>query len=181
MSTVFFSLCINEGQKRSCEGWGIWNPEFVSLWWRCQPRYTHKYPSETSKHTTLKWANMLQMNWERWSFMMQKCTLFSNWLLEIFLFLQTGILLFALNFKANDHNGNQESSLLSYYFQWKKIDLRCQYKILIQFSSIQFSLSVVSNSLRPHESRHARPPCPSPTPRVHSDSCSSSQWCHSAI
>ena len=39
-----------------------------------------------------------------------------------------------------------------------------------QFSSVQFSCSVVSDSLRPHESQHARPPCPSPTPRVHSDS-----------
>ena len=38
------------------------------------------------------------------------------------------------------------------------------------FSSVQFSHSVVSNSLRPHESQHARPPCPSPTPGVHSDS-----------
>ena len=37
-------------------------------------------------------------------------------------------------------------------------------------SSVQFSHSVVSDSLRPHESQHARPPCPSPTPRVHSDS-----------
>ena len=51
----------------------------------------------------------------------------------------------------------------------------------ITFSSAQFSRSVVSNSLRPHESQHARPPCPSPTPRVHSDSCPSSQWCHRAI
>ena len=41
-------------------------------------------------------------------------------------------------------------------------------------SSVQFSHSVVSDSLRPHESQHARPPCPSPTPRVHSDSCPSS-------
>ena len=49
------------------------------------------------------------------------------------------------------------------------------------FSSVQFSHSVPSNSLRPHESQHARPPCPSPTPRVHSDSCPSSQWCHPAI
>ena len=49
------------------------------------------------------------------------------------------------------------------------------------FSSVQFSHSVVSNSLRPHESQHARPPCPSPTPRVHSDSRPSSQWCHPAI
>ena len=39
----------------------------------------------------------------------------------------------------------------------------------------------MSNSLRPHELQHARPPCPSPTPRVHPNSCPSSQWCHSAI
>ena len=45
----------------------------------------------------------------------------------------------------------------------------------------QFSPSVVSDSLQPHESQHARPPCPSPTPRVHSNSCPSSQWCHLAI
>jgi len=49
------------------------------------------------------------------------------------------------------------------------------------FSSVQFSRSVVSNSLRPHESQHARPPCPSPTLGVHSDSCPSSQWCHPAF
>ena len=50
-----------------------------------------------------------------------------------------------------------------------------------KYSSVQFSRSVVSDSLRPHESQHARPPCPSPTPRVHSDSCPLSQWCHPAI
>ena len=50
-----------------------------------------------------------------------------------------------------------------------------------QFSSVQFSRSVVSDSLWPHESQHARPPCPSPTPGVHSDSRPSSQWCHPAI
>ena len=43
------------------------------------------------------------------------------------------------------------------------------------FSSVQFSCSVVSDSLRPHELQHARPPCPSPTPGIHSDSCPSSQ------
>ena len=47
--------------------------------------------------------------------------------------------------------------------------------------SVQFSHSVVSNSLQPHESQHARPPCPSPTPGVHSDSRPSSRWCHLAI
>ena len=45
----------------------------------------------------------------------------------------------------------------------------------------QFNHSVVSNSLRPHESQHARPPCPSPTPGVHPDSRPSSQWCRPAI
>ena len=54
-------------------------------------------------------------------------------------------------------------------------------RISVQFSSVQFSCSVVSDSLRPHESQHARPPCPSPTHRVHSDSRPSSQWCHPAI
>ena len=48
-------------------------------------------------------------------------------------------------------------------------------------TSVQFSRSVVSDSLRPHESQHTRPPCPSPTPGVHSDSCPSSQWYHPAI
>ena len=48
-------------------------------------------------------------------------------------------------------------------------------------TSFQFSCSVVCDSLRPHELQHARPPCPSPTPGVHSDSCPSSQWCHLAI
>ena len=50
-----------------------------------------------------------------------------------------------------------------------------------QFSSVQFSHSVVSDSLQPHESQHTRPPCPSPTPRVHSDSHPSSWWCYPAI
>ena len=46
------------------------------------------------------------------------------------------------------------------------------------FSSVQFCRSVISDSLQSHESQHARPPCPSPTPGVHSNSCPSSQWCH---
>ena len=49
------------------------------------------------------------------------------------------------------------------------------------FSSDQFSHSVVSDSLRPHELQHARPPCPSPTPGVYSNSRPSSRWCHPAI
>ena len=57
-----------------------------------------------------------------------------------------------------------------------------QYKIHLQpIPSVQFSCSVVSSSLRPHESQHTRPPCPSPTPGVHADSCPLSPWCHPAI
>ena len=52
---------------------------------------------------------------------------------------------------------------------------------MLQFSSVQFSHSGVSYSLRPQESQHARPPCPSPTPGVHSNTCPSSQWCQPAI
>ena len=66
------------------------------------------------------------------------------------------------------------------YILWiyKFIQL-CEFKKW--FSSVQFSHSVVSNSLQPHELQHTRPPCPSPSPRVHSNSHPSSQWCHPAI
>ena len=50
-----------------------------------------------------------------------------------------------------------------------------------QFSSVQSSHSVMSDCLRPYESQHARPPCPSPTPGVHSDSHPSRRWCYTAI
>ena len=50
-----------------------------------------------------------------------------------------------------------------------------------QFSSVQFSHSVVSDSLRSHEPQHARPPCPSPTLRVHTNPCPLSQRCHPTI
>ena len=51
----------------------------------------------------------------------------------------------------------------------------------VQLSSVQFSRSVMSESLPPHELQHTRPPCPSPTPGVHSNSRPSSRWCHPAI
>ena len=53
--------------------------------------------------------------------------------------------------------------------------------LMTTFSSAQFSRWVVSDSLWPHESQHARPPCPSPTPGVHPDSRPWSWWCHPAI
>ena len=53
--------------------------------------------------------------------------------------------------------------------------------ILCKFSTVHFSCTVASDSLRPHDLHHAKPPCPSPTPGVHSNSCALSQWCHPAI
>ena len=61
--------------------------------------------------------------------------------------------------------------------------LKCLFKCLSlrNFSSFQFRHSVMPDSLQPREMQHARPPCPSPSPGVHSDSRPSSQWCHPAI
>ena len=54
-------------------------------------------------------------------------------------------------------------------------------KHVIQLRSVQFSRSVMSDSLRPHEPQHTRPPCPSPTPGVHPNPCPLSRWCHPII
>ena len=56
------------------------------------------------------------------------------------------------------------------------------YYVLFQsIPSVQFSCSIVSDSFRPHGLQHTRPPCPSPTPRVYSNSCPLSRWCHPTI
>ena len=75
------------------------------------------------------------------------------------------------------------SSILAWRIPWggKELDMTEQFSLSIsftlsvQFSSVQCSRSVVSDSLRPHESQHAMPPCPSPTPKVYSDSCPTSR------
>ena len=74
--------------------------------------------------------------------------------------------LFACNFVHKKHQVNAEI--------WPQLNQA-------RFSSVQFSRSVVSDSLRPHELQHARPPYPSPTPAVHSNSHPSSRWCHPTI
>ena len=56
-----------------------------------------------------------------------------------------------------------------------------QNSTVVPFSSVQFSRSVVSDSLWPHGLHHARFPCPSLIPRVYSNSCPLSQWCHPTI
>ena len=60
----------------------------------------------------------------------------------------------------------------------KSPDLR---RFHFSHSSVQFSCSVVSDSLWPHEQQHTRPPCPSPTPGVHPNPCPLSRWCHPTI
>ena len=71
--------------------------------------------------------------------------------------------------------------LPSAFFGFSFFFLSSLLRWMVQFSSVQFSRSVVSDSLRPHESQHTRPPCLSPTPGVYSNSCPSSRWCHPAI
>ena len=68
---------------------------------------------------------------------------------------------------------------INIFFLWHFQFLLCTDKRSI--SSVQFSCSDVSDSLRPHESQHTRPPCPSPTPGIHPNSYPASQWCHPAI
>ena len=61
------------------------------------------------------------------------------------------------------------------------VELHMWWKLRFPFGSVRFSCSVVSNSLWPHGLQHIRPPCPSPTPRVYSNSCPLSRWCHPTI
>ena len=56
-----------------------------------------------------------------------------------------------------------------------------QVELLSDFSSVQFSRTVMSDSSQPHEPQHVRPPYPSPTPRIYPNSCPLSQWCHPTI
>ena len=64
---------------------------------------------------------------------------------------------------------------------WSKANLKLCVIFSVSFSSVQFSCSVTSDSLWPHGLQHTRPPCPSPSPGVHSNSCPLSRWCHPII
>ena len=82
---------------------------------------------------------------------------------------------------------NQEKNSITNktnYIEIQLLSIKMQVHDMIIYVSVQFSQfshSVVSDSLRPHESQLARPPCPSPTPRVHPNLCPSSWWRHPAI
>ena len=86
------------------------------------------------------------------------------------------------------HKMNISGCVLSPFTRWILFDTLVNLLKVIKntnktqdLSSVQFSRSVVSDSLRPHESQHARPPCPSPTPGAYSNSCPLSQWYHPTI
>ena len=66
--------------------------------------------------------------------------------------------------------------------RWEfSVSFQKSFKVSVFYLSVQFIHSVVSDSLRPYGLPHARPPCPSPIPRVHPDPCPLSWWCHLAI
>ena len=75
-----------------------------------------------------------------------------------------------------DCDSDYEHLIAKFWHKLKKVG-----KTTRPFSSVQFSHSVVSYSPWPHELQHTRLPCPSPTSRVHPNSCPSSRWCHPAI
>ena len=62
-----------------------------------------------------------------------------------------------------------------------KYNTQDYWSVIVNLQSVQFSRSVVSDSLQPYELQHTRPPCPSPTPRVYPNSCPLSWWCHPTI
>ena len=104
--------------------------------------------------------------------------------------------MFSKRTNSKRHNakgyGIKKRTFLIFWFYWNTAGVaygKQQQKILCvhtifkahQFNSVQFSSSVMSDSLWPHGPQHARPPCPSPTPGIYPNSCPSSQWCHPAI
>ena len=76
----------------------------------------------------------------------------------------------------NSHRRRENPDIQGHRSPRRRVCLRAELTI-----SVQFSCSVVSDSLRPHELQHARPPCPSPTPGVYPNPCLLSRWCHPTI
>ena len=88
---------------------------------------------------------------------------------------------FVRQVKWEAHCLNTIINKLGWGWRYIAVFLRFTQPLISSDLSNQISHSVVSDSLWPHESQHARPPCPSPTPGVHWDSCPLSQWCHPVI
>ena len=152
----------------------------------------------SENNTTGKPATSIDASFHKWFFCSMQCCLiafhpqserFQNWSQSF----QTLSFLYQLSScdSLNPLLSFQQSSLKRFYLKklfpllseatphplkfYQEIILIQSHLPVLLLSSVQFSRSVVSDSLRLHESQHARPPCPSPTPGVHSDSCPSSQ------
>ena len=82
---------------------------------------------------------------------------------------------FMKGWAIKDRNGKDLTEAEEFKKRWQEYTELYQKNYTNDLSSVQFSRSVVSDSLQPHKSQHARPPCPSPTPGVQSNSCPSSQ------
>ena len=97
--------------------------------------------------------------------------------------LSLSLVLFDLKLISCDINMATPTNFIAVALKWIYI----QYILLLPMDTfkskyiLQFSRSVVSNSLRPHEAQHTRPPCPLPTSGVHPNPCPSSWWCHPTI
>ena len=90
--------------------------------------------------------------------------------------------LFILSCLSSMVHTHTYTQIITYVQKHYKMEISAVIGLKIMMaSSVQFSHSVMSHSLRPHELQHSRPPYPSPTPRVYSNSCPSSQWCHPTI
>ena len=85
------------------------------------------------------------------------------------------------NVACSTHQAVGKNSLLYCHYTRDKMLLVYLNLYFFDYDSVHFSPSVVSDSLRPHGLQHTRPPCPSSTPRVYSNSCPLSRWCHPTI
>jgi len=126
------------------------------------------------KHSILEWC---QQRWQKRTSLVQKHQFLDihrgECLCENSKFQGKGYNTLVEHKKIREKNASKEGKEKSFTF--------LGVLLFFTFSSVQSSRSVVSDSLRPHESQHARPPFPSSTSRVHRDSSPSSQWCHPAI
>ena len=128
---------------------------------------------------SIEWA--LHIRWPKnWSFNISACNEYSGLISFRIDWFDLLAIQETLKSLLQHHNSKASILWLSTFFM---VQLSHPYTTtgFSTFSSAQFSLSVVSDSLQPHESQHTRPLCPSPTPRVYPNSCPLSRWCHPAI
>ena len=142
---------------------------------------------QIEKQLNLRWNNRLVPNWERSTSgcILSPCLFYfyAEYIMQNARLdeAQVGIKIARRNINNVRYRDDttlmaeREEELKNFLVKVKEESEKFGLKLNIQKNKIMFSRSVVSDSLQPHESQHARPPCPSPTPRVHSDSCPSSQ------